>query len=41
MEGKKLYAGETNSNYSSGSSRNSSALTAFKRKKKKTHNYLQ
>ena len=35
MEGKKLYAGETNSNYSSGSSRNSLTLTTFKRNKKK------
>ena len=33
MEGKKLYAGETNYNYSSGSSRNSSTLTTFKIKK--------
>ena len=33
MEGQKLHAGETNSNYSSGSSMNSSTLTTFKIKK--------
>ena len=35
MEGTKLYAGETNSNYSNSSSRNSSTLTTFKIKNKK------